>query len=250
MNAAATRLSGLVSLLGESRTYSRMPLGHAEADRTLTGGLMRGVLHEVFAGDASAFGFAAALARRVAGAKRILWVVQDFSAIEHGAVSATGLAEFGIDPARLLLLRAANAEDALRAGADTLTCAALGAVVIEIPGNPKVLDLVASRRLVLGAQQKHVTAFLLRPGAQAEPSAAETRWLIRAAPSHDADDWGMPRFDAALTRNRHGETGRWIMEWCCDDGAFRTSCVPAAHSGVVVSAPADRPAAPPLRRAG
>lgn len=229
----------------------RTPLGHAQADRALRGGLMRGALHEVFAVDAAGSGFAAALARRAAGSKRLLWIVQDYSTLEHGQVSATGLTEFGIDPTAVLLMRAANATDALRAGADALCCSALGAVIVEIPGNPKILDLVASRRLVLGAQAKGVTAFLLRSEAEIEPSAAQTRWLVRSGCSPGIDDWGSPRFDAELTRNRQGETGRWMMEWCCDDGAFRGLSEQAAHSGAVVSPASDRPAfAPPQRRAG
>lgn len=249
MDGLTARLTGarqlLSPILGESGT--RIPLGHNAADAALCGGLMRGALHEIFAADASASGFAAGLARRTAGSKRILWIVQDYSALEQGAVAPTGLAEFGADPASLLLLCAANATDALRATADALSCSALGAVIVEIPGQPKILDLVASRRLVLGAQSKGVTVFLLRPMAEAEPSAAETRWLIRGRPSADTDDWGTPRFDADLTRNRHGETGRWAMEWCCDDGAFREE----ARSGAVVSPPADRPpAAAAYRLAG
>lgn len=247
MDGIASRLAGarqlLTPILGEAG--QRLPLGHAAADAALRGGLKRGALHEIF-GDASAIGFAAGLARRAAGHKRLLWIVQDFSALEQGALAPTGLAEFGIDPATLLLLSAANATDALRAGADALSCSALGAVIVEIPGHPKILDLVASRRLVLGAQSKGVTALLLRPMAEAEPSAAETRWHIRSRASESNDDWGAPTFDAELTRNRHGETGRWDMEWCCDDGAFRQ----AAHIGAVVSAPADRPAAAQIRRAG
>jgi protein ImuA len=252
MPGVAKHLASFASLLGAGRPQNMAPLGCKAADRVLRGGLARGALHEIFAGDASAAaaGFAASLARRVDG--RLLWIVQDFSALEHGALSPTGLAEIGFDPASVLLLRAAHAEDALRAGADALSCAALGVVIVEIPGNPKVLDLVASRRLVLGAQNKGVTALLLRHDAQAEPSAAQTRWLIRAAPSRDTDDWGSPRFDASLTRNRQGETGRWMMEWCCDDGAFRESFRPApSHSGAVVPTPADGPASPAqMRRAG
>ncbi len=217
----------------------------------LRGGLMRGTLHEVFAADTAGQGFALGLARRAGGTKRLLWIVQDYSALEHGQVSATGLAEAGIDPAGVLLMRAANATDALRAGADALSCRALGAVIVEIPGNPKILDLTASRRLVLGAQTSGVTALLLRSEAQVEPSAAQTRWLVRSARSAQTDDWGQPRFDAELTRNRHGETGRWMMEWCCDDGAFRDPFEQAAHPGAVVSEASDRPAAaPPQRRAG
>jgi protein ImuA len=238
-------------LLPPTPGANRCPLGHDGADKALRGGLMRGALHEVFAADASGFGFAAALARRAAGTKRLLWIVQDYSALEHGQICATGLAEFGIDPASVLAMRAANATDALRAGADALSCSALGAAIVEIPGNPKILDLVASRRMVLGAQAKGVTAILLRSEAQVEPSAAQTRWLVRSARSAGGDDWGYPRFDAELVRNRAGEIGRWMMEWCCDDGAFRDPFEQAAHPGAVVSASCDRPAySPPQRRAG
>ena len=239
----------MAPILGEGRSLA--PLGHAGADEALRGGLMRGGLHEVFAADGG--GFALGLARRAAGPKRLLWIVQDFSDLENGQVSATGIAEFGIDPAMLLLMRAASAVDALRAGADALTCAALGAVIIEVPGQPKVLDLTASRRLVLGAQAKGVTAILLRPQALPEPSAAQTRWLVKSARSAACDDWGRPRFDAELHRNRSGETGRWMMEWCCDDGAFAESFERAAHPGAVAAQAPDRPAySPPqtLRRTG
>lgn len=217
----------------------RCALGHGEADSVLGGGLLLGALHEVFARDASASGFTACAAQRVSGRKKMLWIVQDFCATEHGALAPTGFAELGLAASPLLLLRAANAEDALRAGVDALSCSGLGAVILEIVGNPKVLDLVASRRLVLAAQQKNVTAFLLRHGATSEPSAAQTRWEIRSHRSNASDDWGMPRFEAALVRNRQGETGHWVMEWNCDDGAFRKPSNQAAHPGFVVRASAD-----------
>ena len=250
MNPVLKKLEAARQLLapvsGEDRHPAPVALGHETADLTLRGGLLRGALHEVFAGDAgaSAAGFAAGLARRAGGTKRLLWIRQDYAALEYGETCAAGFAELGLDPATLLMLRAADATDALRAAGDALGCAALGAVVVETVGNPRVLDLVASRRLVLGAQTRNVTAILLRLGATPEPSAAETRWLIRAAPSPPIEDWGCPRFDAALTRNRHGETGRWVMEWNGDDGIFRKpEDDQAAHPGLVAAAPADRSAA-------
>jgi protein ImuA len=220
----------------------RVPLGHAAADFYVKGGLERGVLHEVFAGlghEASATGFTAGLAVRVALGKRLLWIRQDFSALEFGELSATGFLEFGIAPERLLLLCVGDAADALRAANDALSCAALGAVVIEIAGRPKILDLMASRRLTLACAQKTVTAFLLRFNAEPEASTAETRWLVRAAASPpQTENWGHPVFEAGLVRNRHGRTGEWVMEWSCDEGLFKE-----ADRGAVVSAPCNRPAA-------
>ena len=243
MSNAVKKLAGVRQLLdpilGEGRHLTRCALGHADVDAVLRGGLIRGALHEIFAADASASGFAACAAQRMSGVKRMLWIVQDFSTLEHGALAPTGFAELGIEPARLVLLRTADATDALRAGIDALSCTGLGAVIVEIVGNPKILDLVASRRLVLGAQQRNVTAFLLRQSAVAEPSAAQTRWQIRSFPSAATDDWGTARFEAALVRNRQGQTGHWVMEWSCDDGAFRKPGDQAAHPGFVVRAPAD-----------
>ena len=224
-----------------AQTQARVPLGHRLVDLCLNGGLVRGVLHEVLAApghETAAAGFAAALASRLGGGKHLLWIRQDFSALEHGELCATGLLELGLDPSRLLLLRVADMSGVLRAASDALSCAALGSVVIEFPGNPKLLDLVAQRRLMLGAAEKGVSAILLRFGAKQDAGAAETRWLVRAACSPaQEENWGRPVFDAQLLRNRHGQTGHWVMEWSCDDGQFAADC------GAVVSSSGDRPAA-------
>ena len=251
-------LSALRSLLSEPRLgdgQTRVPLGHAGADDTLGGGLPKGTLHEVFAVDtshgAAASGFAAGLGLRLGDGKPLLWVRQDFSALEFGELHGAGLLELGLDPDVVILVRAANAAQVLRAAAEGLACAALGAVVAEIPAEPKLLDLVASRRLAFAAAQKNVTAILVRLAAEPDASAAETRWAVRAARTDD-DDWGTAMFEAELLRNRHGRTGAWVMEWNSDDGIFREPDCPA-HSGDVAAAAADRPPAAPrtgLRRTG
>ena len=218
----------------------RTPLGHGEADLCLKGGLQHGVLHEVFAAighEAAATGFVAGLAARVAADKHSLWVRQDFSMHEFGELSPTGFLELGLDPARVLLLSVANVSDGLRAANDALSCAALGTVVIEIPGRSKILDLTASRRLTLAATQKSVTVFLLRFSAQPDASTAETRWLVRAVASQKQnEDWGHPIFETNLIRNRHGKTGHWFMEWNCDECVFQNA---TAGHGTVVSASAN-----------
>ncbi len=223
--------------------FNAIPLGHEDADACLRGGLRHDALHEIFPGQAghepAATGFAAAFALRMACGKKLLWIRQDFAALEFGELSATGLLELGLDPSRLLLVQAADATDALRAAHEGLTCASLGAVVAEIPGAPKILDLVSSRRLTLAAAAHDVPAILLRPSAAPEPSAAETRWLVRAAPSLSRDeDWGSAFFDAELARNRHGAAGRWVMEWSADDGLFK-SFGREADTGAVAAASAD-----------
>ena len=229
--------------LEDVSTPARAALGHGPADTCLCGGLRLGALHEVFSAapgeEAAASCFALALAVRVLGPhKWLLWVRQDFSALETGEIHAAGLLELGIDPSRVLMVRAPDAMGALRAGAEGLQCRGLGTVIIEPWGKPKVFDLVASRRLTLAAQQHGVTVILLHFGREPSPSAAETRWLIRAAPSPSNDEnWGRPLFDAALTRNRHGHTGHWAMEWDCSNGIFRET-----HSRAPAAASFDRPA--------
>jgi protein ImuA len=220
-------------------------LGHPGADAVLRG-LRREALHEVYAAEAgdsaAASGFAAGLAHRLRADRTILWIRQEFSALEHGEINGSGLLELGMDPARLILLRVDHAKDVLKAAGDALTCTGLGAVVLEIYGEHKALDLTATRRLMFATQRDGVSAILLRLGAKADASAAETRWIVRSAPSpaNGEDDFGFPRFDATLARNRHGATGRWIMEWNGNDGSFHE---PAENPFDVAAPPADGPLA-------
>ncbi len=248
---------------GDAYTPGRVALGHADADATLQGGLVVGAMHEVFtdAGrqSAAATGFVAGLAGRVAARRPLVWVRQDFTEIESGALSMSGLTELGLDPRLLVTVRAADVDTALRTAADAFACDALGAVVLEVWGEARQLDLVASRKLTLAAQASGVTGLLLRLAAEPQPSTAETRWIVRAAHSPPAaplmpaaalvpaaawSAWGAPMFDAQLVRNRHGPVGRWIMEWKCDECLFSK---PAAYPQPVAAAPAHRPHQTPAR---
>src|ERR1700721_1841733 len=133
------------------------------------------------------------------------------------------------------------ADSALRTAADALACDALGVVVLEVWGETRQLDLVASRKLTLAAQASGVTGLVLRVAAEPQPSTAETRWIVRAAPWPPGalwSAWGAPVFDAQLVRNRHGPVGRWIMEWKCDECLFEK---PAAYPQPVAAPSAYRP---------
>lgn len=250
MSTLASLRQTIGRLEGETDGLVRVALGHADADATLHGGLVRGALHEVFTeggrNATAGTGFIAGLAHRLAGRRPLLWVRQDFAEIESGALSLGGLSELGLDSRLLVVVRAGDAEDALRVTADALACDALGAVVLDVWGEVRQFDLVASRKLTLTARTSNVTCLVLRTAAMPATSTAETRWLVRGAPSPlITDAWGAPMIDAELVRNRHGQTGRWIMEWKCDEGLFREQ---AAYSQPVAAASAYRQIETPARR--
>jgi protein ImuA len=242
--------------INNERLSTRVLLGHRLADEALKGGLALGALHEVFAEEgrqgATATGFTLALVRRVTQNRRfVLWVMQNFAAHESGDVAMPGFVELGLDPRFIVAVRADNAEMALRATADGLACNALGAVVTELWGEPKAFDAVASRKLTLAAGTSGVTGVMLRLAATPEVSTAETRWVVRAArspPATRTSAWGAPVFDAELVRNRHGQTGRWIMHWNCDAHLFEQDVDHQTAPVVpVVPAAADRPLQAPAR---
>ncbi len=214
-------------------------LGAESVDRALSGGLARGALHEVFARDggsgASAMGFALALARRLMAdaAPALIWLREE-RAQRRSALHGPGLADLGFDPARLIVGALPDVRALLRASVDALRCAGgLGAVLLELEGNPPLLDLTASRRLALAAEASGVTLLLLRiGGAKPAPSAAHTRWAAGAAPSAhlEADAPGHPAFAVTLLRQRGGPADmEWILEWDRDAGLFRPAALPGAR---------------------
>jgi len=228
---------------GETQALNRVALGHAGADAVLRGGLATGAMHEVFSEgrqSGAATGLVAGFAGRLSARRPLVWVRQDFSEIESGALSMGGIGELGLDPRLLVSVRAADVDTALRSAADALACDAIGAVVLEVWGEARQLDLVASRKLTLTAQASGVSCLVLRIAAQPQPSTAETRWMVQSARSPPAPKWsawGAPVFDAQLVRNRRGPVGQWIMEWKCDECLFSE---PAAYPQPVAAAPADR----------
>ena len=237
-------------------TLATVPIGIDSIDRALGGGLARARLHELFAAapedSGSAAGFAAILARlAIPLTAPLLWLRQDEAETRGGRLHAAGLAEIGIDPARLVLVSVADPVTLLRAAADVVRCAQVGAAVIELWGRPRALDLTASRRLAVAAEETGVTVLILRGGAEPAPSAAQTRWRIAAAPSLAlaADAPGHPAFDISLLRQRgRPDGGQWRVEWDREQGRFHESSgAGPALSGAVVPAAAGGSAAPPLR---
>jgi protein ImuA len=231
--------------------------GHGLIDHMLGGGLARRRLHEVLADQedaGSASGFVALLVGLFSG--EAMWLAEQKAWQKAGALYPAGLAAAGIDPARLIVGVLPDATAVLRAAVDGLRCPALGAVVIELTGNPRALDLTASRRLALAAEAHGATAILLRPGGQAAPNAAQTRWRVAAAPSVPlaANAPGYPAWDLELLRQRGRPGGGcWRVEWNREEGRLRDwyRSEEAAFPGAVVPVFVDRPAGArkPLRRA-
>ena len=231
--------------------------GDGKIDDVMGGGLVRAGLHDIYAAGiadiGAATGFAAALALRAAMEKPILWVRQEFLDTETGRLNASGLSELGLDPRRIILVRARDVEGALRAGEQAARCAALGAVLIEPWGNPRMLDFTASRRLSLASAKSGVPTLMLRVSASPAQSAAVTRWMVQALPSRAlaANAPGFPAFQLNLLRHRGGMAGHaWRVEWNRDRKCFqdRPHFAAAPVSRPVVSVSHDRPFAAGARQ--
>ena len=243
------------------------PLGAPALDAHLPGGgLPLGGLHEIEGGraewdDGAATGFCAGLLVRLLdaapepgrGNKPVLWVSP------WRDLYAPGLKAFGLDPGRLIQVRAGSEADVLWAMEEGLRCARLAAVVGEID----TLARGPGRRLQLAAEAGGVTAFALRRGlrparpAREGSSAAVTRWRVEAdaiSGGQGADGLGVresgrsparPRWRVELLRCRGAAPGQWCLEWDDAAGGFAVAAAlrdrPPAFGAGRPDAGADRP---------
>ena len=241
--AALKRHISRIEGLRQTETSGVVPLGHAGIDARLGGGLERGRLHEIFAFEADdasgAAGFATMILRRAnRGRSSVVWLRQEEAHAVGGALHMPGLVELGAGAIDLVVGILPDSLSVLRVAADVARCAEVGLVVIEVWKNPRPLDLTATRRLAVATEASGVTALLLRVGAEQGPSAAATRWAIRALPALplEANAPGFPALDVELVRQRGGRTGgRWSVEWDRDQAIFREQ----AH--VATGLPPDAP---------
>ncbi|WP_321500684.1 hypothetical protein [Breoghania sp.] len=233
--------------------------GAVLAGTGLEAGLACGALHEIVSDETrqagAAAGFALALVTRLAFAcpGALLWVSDASVPMEAGRLHAAGLAQFGLDPDRIIEVRTHSPGDTLWALEEGLGCAGLVGVIGEFLQAPRALDLTASRRLALRAAEGGVTGFLVSHAAPSTPGAAATRWRIANGPSRasagpqpdaatdEAEpgcerELGFPAWRVRLERNRAGKPAAFDLEWDCDERIFRT----ATHLEPVAAAPCDR----------
>ncbi|MFM9829077.1 MAG: ImuA family protein [Sphingomonas sp.] len=256
-------------------SHGVVPLGHSAIDAALGGGLGRGQLHEIFAVEASdntalgsasggvvvapssggqsgaPSGFAAMLCAMVARpGGTIFWLREQAAEARGGCLHAPGLRDLGVDPARLVLGVMDDALALLRAAAEVVRCPTIDVAVIELWKSPRALDLTATRRLAVAAENSGTTALLLRAEASPMPSAAHTRWSVAsvAAKALGAGAPGHPTLEVELLRQRGGSAGQqWRVEWNREQAKF----FDPALSGAVVPLSFGRPVATPgWRRAG
>lgn len=198
----------------------RLPLGVAEVDAALGGGLQRGALHEASGapgeeGALSAFALGLAARAAVAGRRPVLVVQQELAQWEAGGLYGPGLAALGLPPQAVLLVRVRKPQDVLFVMEEGLRCAGLSAVLGELL-SPVPEVLTATRRLSLAAREGDRLGLILRHKADPAPCAALTRWRLSPLPSPAPDGFGGlggPCLRARLVRNRFGPTGAWALAW-------------------------------------
>jgi protein ImuA len=203
---------------------------HASVSETIPTGfagyrqqMAKAALHEICpagpGAEAAALGFCLSLAASWAGSAGLIWAGEEGLFAEDGAPYPIGLAQFGIDAAKLIVIRASKRDEALWAAEQGL--AASGAVVVcALSDRGKPLDLKATRRLLLFAERNRSRCLLLRP--LTDVSAAWTRWAVSPASSEAPPrELGAPAFQIELTRNRAGPAGaRFSVEWNAHEHAF------------------------------
>ena len=220
--------------------------GAARADCPFPYGLGQAGVHELAEGGFGDFpaltGFALAAVRDAGRPGACLWIRQAALAREHGRLSGRGLAAFGADPGRVILVEAKGRMEVLRAAEEACRTTGLAGVIAELDD----MDFTASRRLGLACEASRTPLVLMFPHTRSGATAAQGRWRVSARPSapdqHDARAPGRPAWRAVLekSRLRPGMAGQ-VFDVEFDD---ETPCLR------LVSGLAARPSAPQPRRVG
>ena len=200
---------------GDARQRSRAAFQpenprHAGEPFALPGSGGKPTLAELFAASPRDAGWAGFLLPQLHPDKPWLWIQERMAILEAGRIHPAGL-----PPHPFIHVEARDARDALWAMEEGLRCAAIGAVIGEIWGDPAALDFTATRRLAVAAERHGVAAFLIRLGGHANLSGARQRWRIASAPSlahpYNAQAPGTAAWECDLFRQRGGPPGCWSL---------------------------------------
>ncbi len=202
-----------------------LPFGVDGIDARLPdGGLAHGAIHEVTGhaqgavdGAAAAL-FCAGIAARTAGP--VMWYVT------QPDLFAPALAQAGLTPDRLIVVRTRNETDLLAAYEEGLRHGSLTAAVAEV--GP--LSMLASRRLQLAAEAGGTLGLILRRWNTAKlavqfhhPTTACTRWRVHSLPAAPlpVEGVGRPRWRLDLLRAKGGNPAEFEVEACDAQGRLQ-----------------------------
>ena len=204
-----------------------LPLGdQAVCARFPEGGLRRGALHELAPqthwDQGAAVGFclgACARALRLQ-AGPMVWIGRPHG--DFGAPYGLGLAGFGLDPRQVLWVCPPRLADRFWATEEVLRSGAARVVLAQLEGDG--LDLVATRRLQLAAENGGSLVLLLRGPSDAPIALANSRWRVAARP---ASHWGQGSCRMQLMRARSLPAGAaaFDLEWQSATNAFHLAAI-------------------------
>lgn len=235
--------------------------GAARFDAALGGGLPLAALTEIHsrqtrdAGAAAGFTLALCAAARKASSVEgpLLWIAIGEVMSEAGRPYAPGLLHrFGLPADSVLVADIRRLEDALWVAEEAASLAGFSAVILEVRGQIRKLDLTATRRLHRRAQNAARPFFLLRQAGHPEPTAAPVRLIISPAPAGErkvlskllTGSIGPPAFLAEIGRSRSAIPAKAVLEWNRDDCAFHERTEPAAgtqDTGAMAALSGERP---------
>jgi protein ImuA len=173
-----------------------------------------GVVHEfqpdqesLGSSRAATVGFISALAAPMLTGGRVMWWISMSQNIFPPALMG-----FGVKPDQVVFVNIRKARDLLWATEEALKCSAIAAVVAEVGR----LDLTASRRLQLSAEQSKTTGFLIRSDLHPGITSSASRWRITSVPSDEIDGLpglGYPQWKVELLRLRNGRPASWLIRY-------------------------------------
>ncbi|MEO5578548.1 MAG: recA-like protein [Sphingomicrobium sp.] len=192
------------------RAGGEQAAGQAIGEGWLLPGVDSSTLSELFAASPRDGGWAGLLLAQVDATRPLLWVQERMAILESGRVHPPGFPF-----SDLIHVEARDAKAALWAMEEGLRCAAIGAVIGEIWGDPAALDFTATRRLAVAAERHGVAAYLIRLGGSANLSGARLRWRVASGPSlpHPFNPRapGAAVWEAELFRARGAAPGCWVI---------------------------------------
>lgn len=254
---------GVDAVLARRRGVAVMPhlaTGADGFDAALGGGIPAAGLSEIhgrLTRDAGAVtGLALALAARAAGTRPVVWIATCEMLREAGDPYLPGIAALcGIRSGQLLVAQATKIADVLWIAEEAAGLEAVGAVLLELRGNPHVLDLTATRRLHRRALASGRPLFLLRHGAEAEATAAPLRLIASPAPAPPrrtlagplAGSIGSPAFHVSIDKNRLSPQSTFLLQWNAGRRIFEEKGHEPAATDTrhLAAVPVDGPDLPP-----